>query len=339
MKKITSIDLFAGVGGMRIALSKAFKKLGLKDDCRLYSEINLYCQQTYDANFPNTPLLKDIKSIKVNDIEEKIPDHDILLAGFPCQPFSKAGISNRNFLKKAHGFEDKDQGNLFFNILEILNKKKPKAFILENVQHLKNYDNGNALKLILQSLRKYYYVPEPEILDAKYFGLAQQRTRIFIVGFLNKHTDFIYPKPTYKETKVEDFLDKYPQKKYIISDLLWASHQKRKERNKKAGKGFGYKMTYPADKFTRTISSRYFKDGAECLIYRGENKNPRMLSPREVFRLQGFPDNFKVPVSNTQAYQQAGNAVPINVVEKICNKVVSYILLNENKYLRKKKAS
>lgn len=339
MKKITSIDLFAGVGGMRIALNKAFKKLGLKDDCRLYSEINLYCQQTYDANFPNTPLLKDIKSIKVNDIKEKIPDHDILLAGFPCQPFSKAGISNRNFLQRTHGFEDKKQGNLFFNMLNIINKKKPKAFILENVQHLKNYDNGNALKLILKSLRKNYYVPEPEILDAKYFGLAQQRTRIFIVGFLSKNTDFIYPKPTYKETKVEDFLDKYPQKKYVISDLLWASHQKRRERNKIAGKGFGYKMTYPEDKFTRTISSRYFKDGAECLIYRGKNKNPRMLSPREVFRLQGFPDNFKIPVSNTQAYQQAGNAVPINVVEKICNKVVSYILLNENKYLNKKKAS
>ena len=326
MHKISSIDLFAGVGGIRIALNKALNKLGLKDDCRLYSEINLYCQQTYDANFPNTPLLKDIKSIKVNDIKEKIPDHDILLAGFPCQPFSRAGISNRNFLKKAHGFEDKDQGNLFFNILEILNKKKPKAFILENVQHLKNYDNGNALKLILKSLRKNYYVPEPEILDAKYFGLAQQRTRIFIVGFLNKHTDFIYPKPTYKETKVADFLDKYPQKKYIISDLLWASHQKRKERNKKAGKGFGYKMTYPADKFTRTISSRYFKDGAECLIYRGKNKNPRMLSPREVFRLQGFPGNFKIPVSNTQAYQQAGNAVPINVVEKILHNVINSIL-------------
>ena len=330
MKKITSIDLFAGVGGIRIALNKALNKLGLKDDCRLYSEINLYCQQTYDANFPNTPLLKDIKSIKVNDIKEKIPDHDILLAGFPCQPFSKAGISNRNFLKRSHGFEDKDQGNLFFNILKIINKKKPKAFILENVQHLKNYDNGNALKLILKSLRKNYYVPEPEILDAKYFGLAQQRTRIFIVGFLSKNTDFIYPKPTYKETKVEDFLDKYPQKKYVISDLLWASHQKRRERNKIAGKGFGYKMTYPEDKFTRTISSRYFKDGAECLIYRGENKNPRMLSPREVFRLQGFPDNFKIPVSNTQAYKQAGNTVPINVVENVCLNVLRYLLDSEN---------
>ena len=336
MKKITSIDLFAGVGGIRIALNKALNKLGLKDDCRLYSEINLYCQQTYDANFPNTPLLKDIKSIKVNDIKEKIPDHDILLAGFPCQPFSKAGISNRNFLKRNHGFEDKDQGNLFFNILKIINKKKPKAFILENVQHLKNYDNGNALKLMLKSLRKNYYVPEPEILDAKNFGLAQQRTRIFIVGFLNKDIDFIYPEPTYKKTKVADFLDKYSKKKYIISDLLWDSHQKRKIRNKIAGKGFGYKLTYPNDKFTRTISSRYFKDGGECLIYRGENKNPRMLSPREVFRLQGFPDNFKIPVSNTQAYKQAGNTVPINVVEKICLNVVKYIL--SSKIIKKRAA-
>jgi len=330
MDKISSIDLFAGVGGMRISLNKTVKKLGLKDDCKLYSEINLYCRQTYDANFPNTPLLKDIKSINENEIENKIPDHDILLAGFPCQPFSNAGISNRNFLKRTHGFNDKDQGNLFFNILKILNKKKPKAFILENVQHLKNYDNGNALKLILKSLRKNYYVPEPEILDAKEFGLAQQRKRIFIVGFLNKKTDFIYPKPTYEKIKVSDFLDCYPKKKYIISDLLWQSHQKRRERNKKAGKGFGYKMTYPSDKFTRTISSRYFKDGGECLIYRGENKNPRMLSPREVFRLQGFPDNFKIPVSNTQAYQQAGNAVPINVVENVCLNILRYLLNSEN---------
>ena len=336
MHKISSIDLFAGVGGMRIALNKAIKKLGLIDNCKLYSEINLYCQQTYEANFPNTHLLKDIKTVKKIEIDKKIPDHDFLLAGFPCQPFSKAGIPNRNYLKRTHGFHDKDQGNLFFNILEIINKKKPKTFLLENVQHLMNYDNGNALKLILKSLRKNYYVPEPEILDAKDFGLAQQRKRIFIVGFLNKNTNFIYPKPTYNNTKVADFLDFYPKKKYIISDLLWKSHQKRRERNEKAGKGFGYKMTYPADKFTRTISSRYFKDGAECLIHRGKNKNPRMLSPREVFRLQGFPENFKIPVSNTQAYQQAGNAVPIKVVEKICFNIVKYILSSE---LIKKRAA
>ncbi len=336
MRKISSIDLFAGVGGMRISLNKTLKKLDLEDDCKLYSEINLYCQQTYDANFPNTPLLKDIKSVKKNDIKKKIPDHDILLAGFPCQPFSKAGVSKRKSLNLNCGLEDKDQGNLFFNILEIINKKKPKAFILENVENLKTYSDGNVLKRILKGLRKHYYVPEPEILDAQDYGLAQRRKRIFIVGFINKEMDFIYPEPTYKKTIVADFLDKYPKKKYIISDLLWQSHQKRKIRNKKAGKGFGYKLTLPNDKYTRTISSRYFKDGGECLIYRGEGKNPRKLSPREVFRLQGFPENFKIPVSNNQAYKQAGNAVPVNVVEKICLNVVKYIL--SDKFLKKKAA-
>ena len=329
MDKISSIDLFAGVGGMRISLNRALKKLGLKDECKLYSEINLYCQQTYDANFPDTALIKDIKSVKPKDIKEKIPDHDILLAGFPCQPFSKAGISKRKSLNLKNGLEDKNQGNLFFNILDIINKKKPKAFILENVENLKTYSDGNVLKRILKGLRKHYYVPEPEILDAQDYGLAQRRKRIFIVGFLKKNSDFIYPEPTYKKTKVADFLDKYPKKKYIISDLLWNSHQKRKIRNKKAGKGFGYKLTYPNDKYTRTISSRYFKDGGECLIYRGEGKNPRKLSPKEVFRLQGFPENFKIPVSNNQAYKQAGNAVPVNVVEKICLNVVKYIFSSE----------
>jgi DNA (cytosine-5)-methyltransferase 1 len=150
------------------------------------------------------------------------------------------------------------------------------------------------------------------------------------LGFLNKNDDFKYPEPTYQKTKVADFLDKYPKKKYIISDLLWKSHQIRKIKNKKAGKGFGYKLTYSKDKNTRTISSRYFKDGGECLIYRGEKKNPRKLSPKEVFRLQGFPENFKIPVSDNQAYRQAGNAVPINIVEKICLNVIKYILSDES---------
>ncbi len=332
MKKIRSIDLFAGVGGMRISLEKAIRKLNLIEKCKLYSEINIYCRQTYDVNFPNTPVINDIKSIKKNSINKKIPNHDILLAGFPCQPFSKAGISNRNFLNRNHGFSDKDQGNLFFNILDIINIKKPKAFILENVQHLMNYDGGSAIKLILKLLRKNYYVPDPKVLDAKDFGLAQQRKRIFIVGFLDKNVDFIYPKPTFKKTILSDFLDRYPKKKYIISNLLWNSHKKRRLRNEKANKGFGYKLSYPKDKYTRTISSRYFKDGGECLIFRGENKNPRMLTPREVFRLQGFPEKFKIPVSNTQAYQQAGNAVPINVVERICYNVLKYLMTKNINY-------
>ena len=329
MKKITSIDLFAGVGGMRISLSKALKKMGFEDDCKLYSEINSYSQQTYEENFPTTRLIKDIKSVKEKDIESEIPNHDILLAGFPCQPFSRAGISKRKNLNRAHGFDDKDQGDLFFNILDILNIKKPKAFILENVQNLKTYQNGEVLDQMLKKLRKNYYVPEPQVLDAQDFGLAQRRRRIFIVGFLNFNGQFNFPKPSYKKTLIKDFLDSYPPKKYIISNLLWDSHQKRKIRNRKAGKGFGFRLSYPTDKATVTISARYYKDGSECLLDRGEGKNPRKLTPREVFRLQGFPESFKFSVSDLQAYKQAGNAVPINVVEKVCLNVINYLTQNK----------
>ena len=339
MKKITSIDLFAGVGGMRISLSKALKKKGFIDDCKLFSEINVYSQQTYKENFPETKLIEDIKSVDKKDINLLIPGHDILLAGFPCQPFSRAGISKRKNLKRAHGFDDKEQGDLFFNILDILNIKKPKAFILENVQNLKTYQNGIILDQILKELRKNFYVPEPEVLNAQDFGLAQRRKRIFIVGFSKFNGVFKFPTPTYEKTIVKDFLDLYPPKKYIISDLLWDSHKKRKIRNKKAGKGFGYKLTNPNDKATVTISARYYKDGSECLLYRGENKNPRRLTPREVFRLQGFPESFKFSVSDLQAYKQAGNAVPINVVEKVCASVVSYLEKNKKNVLLIKKAS
>jgi DNA (cytosine-5)-methyltransferase 1 len=339
MKKISSIDLFAGVGGMRISLSKALKKMGFEDDCKLYSEINSYSQQTYQENFPPTKLIEDIKSVKDKDVEDMIPDHDILLAGFPCQPFSRAGISKRKNLKRAHGFDDKDQGDLFFNILSILNIKKPKAFILENVQNLKTYQSGEILKQMLKKLRKNYYVPEPQVLDAQDFGLAQRRRRIFIVGFLKFNGEFKFPKPTYKKTCVKDFLDLYPPKKYIISDLLWDSHKKRKIRNKKAGKGFGFRLTHPTDKATITISARYYKDGSECLLHRGENKNPRKLTPREVFRLQGFPENFKFSVSDLQAYRQAGNAVPINVVEKVCISVLEYLENKQKNFLINKIAS
>ena len=339
MKKITSIDLFAGVGGMRISLQRALNRLHYKDECKLYSEINSYSRQTYDLNFPSTPLIEDIKSVKKDQIDSIIPDHDILLAGFPCQPFSRAGISNRKFLKRSHGFEDKDQGDLFFNILDILKTKRPKAFILENVQNLKTYQNGKILDEMIKKLSKYYYVPEPEVLDAREFGLAQRRKRIFIVGFLKFNGKFNYPEPTFKKTVIKDFLDSYPPKKYIISDLLWDSHQKRKIRNKKAGKGFGFRMSYPTDKATVTISARYYKDGSECLLYRGEGKNPRRLTPREVFRLQGFPENFKFSVSDLQAYKQAGNAVPINVVEKVCSSVINYLENNQKNILINKKAS
>ena len=189
---------------------------------------------------------------------------------------------------------------------------------------------------MIKKLSKYYYVPEPEVLDAREFGLAQRRKRIFIVGFLNFNGKFNYPEPTFKKTIIKDFLDLYPPRKYIISDLLWKSHQKRRIRNKKAGKGFGFRLSYPNDKATVTISARYYKDGSECLLYRGKGKNPRRLTPREVFRLQGFPESFRFSVSDLQAYKQAGNAVPINVVEKVCINVVNY--LNQSKKYQKKVA-
>jgi len=327
---IKSIDLFAGVGGLRIGLEKALKKLGLKHDCVLYSEINKHCQKTYEKNFSPTKLIEDIKSVK--DIEFQIPNHDILLAGFPCQPFSQAGVSLRNSLNRKHGFDDKDQGNLFFNILKILEKKKPRMFLLENVQNLVSHNKGETIKKILNLLRKTYYVPEPEILDARDFGLAQRRRRVFIVGFLSDNNKkFHYPKTVRKKLEVKDFLDNKVDASFTISDKLWKGHINRKKRNKDNGKGFGYKLTYPSDKCTNTISSRYYKDGSECLIYQGLNKNPRKLTPKECFRLQGFPERFKISTSKVEAYKQAGNSVPVKVIEKVCINIFDYFLSRENK--------
>ena len=307
MKKLKSIDLFAGIGGMRLAFEKACIELNIEPETAFYSEINNSCREVYNKNFKKTKAWTDIKLIPNKLINKKIPNHDILLAGFPCQPFSQAGVVKRNSLNKSHGFNDKNQGDLFFNILNIVNIKKPKAFLLENVKHLANYNEGKVLKKILSSLRKNYFVPDPKILNARDFGLAQKRERIYIVGFLkNLHVNFEYPQPLNTPTKDSSF---------TISDRLWDGHKKRRKRNKKKGKGFGYKLTYPSDSYTRAISARYYKDGGECLIYRGKGKNPRKLTPRECFNLQGFPKSFKINKSNIPAYKQAGNSVPINVVK------------------------
>ncbi len=328
---IRSIDLFAGVGGLRLGLEKALKKLGLKHNCVLYSEINKHCRKTYENNFPKTNLIEDIK--KVRKVSEEIPNHDILLAGFPCQPFSQAGVSKRKSLNRSHGFKDKKQGNLFFDILKILNTKKPAMFLLENVQNLASYNKGKTLKTILKQLRKKYYVPEPQILNAIDFGLAQRRRRIYIVGFLNKNIhEFSYPAPKLQKLSiVKNFLDKKVDYSFTISDKLWRGHIKRRKRNIKNGKGFGFKLTKPNDFCTNTISSRYYKDGSECLIDQGKGKNPRKLTPKECFRLQGFPEIFKISDSKIEAYKQAGNSVPINVVEAICFKMIDYLINSKNK--------
>ena len=330
MKKISSIDLFAGIGGMRLAFENACKNINIKPETIFYSEINNVCREVYNKNFQKTKTWTDIKLIPKKMIDKKIPKHDILLAGFPCQPFSHAGVVKRNSLNKSHGFNDKIQGDLFFNILDIINIKKPKAFLLENVKHLANYNKGKILKKILLSLRQNYFVPDPKILNASDFGLAQKRERIYIVGFLrDKNMNFEYPQSSNKPTKVKDFLGKKIDNSFVISDRLWRGHKKRRRKNKKMGKGFGYKLTYPSDSFTRAISARYYKDGGECLIYRGKGKNPRKLTPRECFNLQGFPKSFKICKSNIPAYKHAGNSVPINVVEKILVNMINCILENK----------
>ena len=304
--KIKILDLFAGIGGIRLAFEEVAKD---RIECVFTSEWDKFASKTYKENFGDTPIYGDITKIKVEDI----PDHDVLLAGFPCQPFSQAG------LKK--GFSD-TRGTLFFNIEKILESKKPAAFLLENVKQLQSHNKGETFKTILKCLQKIGYENTYyKILRAKDFGLPQNRERVYIVGFLDKTIEFDFPIPTFEKTRVGDILQSNVDKKYTISDKLWEGHRKRKKENKLKGKGFGYKLVSENSEYTNTISARYYKDGSEILIEQ-KGKNPRKLTPREAARLQGFPDTFKIPVSDTQAYKQFGNTVPVNVVKAIASKMI-----------------
>lgn len=296
------IDLFCGIGGIRKGFEKVFDI-----ECVLSSEIDKFAQKSYLANYNETPK-GDIRQID----EKSIPDFDILLGGFPCQSFSNAG------LKK--GFEDKTRGTLFFEIKRILEEKKPPVFLLENVKGLVNHDKGNTLSIIKDSLEKIGYKLFIKVLNAKNFGLPQNRERIFIVGFLNQDIEFSFPEPINKKTKLGDILIENVPDKYTISDKLWAGHQRRKEEHKEKGNGFGYKLFDEESEYTSTISARYGKDGSEILIAQ-KNKNPRKLTPREALRLQGFEDTFKIEVSDMQIYKQAGNSVSINVIEAIAKEI------------------
>jgi len=311
------IDLFAGIGGIRMGLESAAQKAGIETKCVFSSEIDKYAIQTYITNFGKTNFFGDITNLGDDlNIDKTVPNFDILLAGFPCQPFSQAGLRK--------GFGD-TRGTLFFWIDRILKIKKPKAFLLENVKHLKGHDQGNTLRTILNNLRENYYVPEPKVLNAKNFGLPQNRERIYIVGFIKDNGDFNYPKPTNIETKVGNILEKYVGKSYTISDKLWAGHKRRKREHKIKGNGFGYGLFDKNSKYTNTISARYYKDGSEVLISKGKDRNPRKLTERECARLQGFPDSFKIPVSRAQAYRQFGNSVPVSVIKKISESMLDYI--------------
>ena len=312
----TFIDLFAGIGGMRIAFENA------GGQCVYSSEWNKYSQQTYFANFGEQPD-GDITQIEAADI----PDHHILVAGFPCQPFSIAGVSKKNSLGRAPGFEDKTQGTLFFDVCRILKEKRPKAFMLENVKNLCSHDKGRTFQIILESLKELNYDVFYDVLDGQNY-VPQHRERILIVGFDRERygTDarFVFqltpkdPKPV-----IRDILEQNVEDRYTLSDRLWTYLQNYAAKHKAAGNGFGYGIA-PLEGVSRTISARYYKDGSEILIQQ-DGKNPRRLTPRECARLQGFPDSFKIPVSDTQAYKQFGNSVVVPLMENVAELIVTKI--------------
>lgn len=308
-----AIDLFAGIGGIRLGFEKVFKD---KIEFVFSSELDKYAQQTYTANYNEVPE-GDITKID----EESIPKHDIILAGFPCQAFSIAG--------KRKGFED-TRGTLFFDVARIAKYHKPKLIFLENVKGFKNHDKGNTFKVVMETLKDMGYKIFSDILNAKNFGVPQNRERIYIIAFLDEDNtldinfDFEKLKKIKKETILGEILEKNIEDKYTISDKLWAGHQRRKLEHKAKGNGFGYCMFNENSKYTSTISARYYKDGSEILIEQS-NKNPRKLTPREASRLQGFPNDFKIVVSNTQAYKQFGNSVAVPVIEELAKTIKELI--------------
>lgn len=307
--KYKMIDLFAGIGGTRLG----FWQTG-KTQVVFSSEIDKFAVKTYQANFGEIPV-GDITKVDAKEI----PDHDILVGGFPCQAFSQAG------LKK--GFED-TRGTLFFDIARIIKEKRPKAFLLENVKNLTLHDNGKTFEVIMNTLNELGYSITPKMYKAKDFGVPQNRERIYIIGFdksqVKNYSDFISPDAPCPETHVGDILEIYADPKYTISDELWKGHQRRKADNKKNGKGFGYTLFTADSPYTNTISARYYKDGSEILIAQ-KNRNPRKITPREAARLQGFPEQFIIPVSDTQAYKQFGNSVAVPVIHAIAKKMLEVL--------------
>ncbi len=333
------IDLFAGIGGIR----QAFEGIG--GECVFTSEWDLFAQKTYLANFPDSrhALAGDITEVDADDI----PDHDVLLAGFPCQPFSIAGVSKKNALGRAHGFADETQGTLFFDVARIIEAKQPKAFMLENVKNLQSHDRGRTFDVILRTLRdELGYQVFYKVIDGARF-VPQHRERIIIVGFrdanffdwdmldlpekgehvlgevLHKRTSEV--RIAHDEDRFFDFANKCVHAKYTLTDNLWAYLQNYKKKHQAAGNGFGFGFVTPSS-VTRTLSARYYKDGSEILLDQGDAKNPRRLTPRECARLMGFPDTFKIPVSDTRAYKQFGNSVVVPVIAAVASVMRPFLI-------------
>ena len=352
MSDFSFIDLFAGIGGIRIAFEAA------GGVCVFSSEYDHFAQETYKAFFGRLPVFEDrfsvdppgdITKIPARRIDEIIPDHYILTAGFPCQPFSLAGVSKKQSLGKPHGFEDPTQGTLFFNIKEILAAKKPKAFLLENVKNLKSHDKGRTYKIIIETLASIGYVMATRVIDAAGW-VPQHRERIYIIGFRNDVMNEIEA-VQFNRNKLEkisppedgidlpEVIEDEVPNKYILGRGTWNTLKRHKKHHQSIGQGFGYGIIEKPfeGKVTRTLSARYHKDGAEILISRGGRRYPRRLTPLECSRLMGFPEEYQrffdpgveeysQPVSDTQAYRQFGNSVVVPVVADLAR-----LLINELK--------
>jgi DNA (cytosine-5)-methyltransferase 1 len=342
----TFIDLFAGIGGMRMGFETAGGR------CVFTSEWNPFAQKTYAANFGGGEgIAGDIRELD----EDAIPDHDLLVAGFPCQPFSIAGVSKKNALGRPHGFACETQGTLFFDVARILAAKRPRAFLLENVKNLVNHDRGRTFRVIRRTLEKELgYRISWQVIDAAHF-VPQHRERILIAGFREKCgfelEDLRLPgaEPTlqtilHPENGTESAEEPYTlaprgkvNPKYTLTNKLWAYLQAYAAKHRAAGNGFGFGLV-DGDSIARTLSARYYKDGSEILVSRGKGENPRRLTPRECARLMGFPDSFRIPVSDTQAYKQFGNSVAVPVIATVAQAMQPWIAADRSEPVRRARA-
>ncbi len=320
--RFSFIDLFAGIGGFRLALQE------IGGECLFTSEWDKMAQKTYYANFGEIPF----GDITKEETKNWIPDQfDLLCGGFPCQPFSIAGVSKKNSLGRKHGFEDEKQGNLFFHVAEIIAAKRPKAFFLENVKNLISHDKGNTFKVIKNTLEGLGYSFHSKVMNGKFY-VPQNRERTFMVGFdksvFNGQEDFKFPELPDTNNRIGDILEASADAKYTLSDNLWTYLKEYAKKHKEKGNGFGYGLV-DLNGIARTMSARYYKDGAEILIPQ-RNKNPRRLTVREAARLQGYPDSFVVDaVSMNQAYKQFGNSVVVPLIRAIGKEIIK-VLENQN---------
>ena len=312
----TFIDLFAGMGGFRLAMQAQGGK------CVFSSEWNVYSQKTYFANFGDMPFGDITKEVT----KSYIPDHfDVLCAGFPCQPFSIAGVSKKKSLGRETGFKDKTQGTLFFDVADIISRHRPRAFFLENVKNLTSHDKGNTFRVIYETLRELRYNVHYLVMDGQTY-VPQHRERIMIVGFdedlYGGKEEFTFPEQRPATRSIKEILDPNIDPKYTLSDKLWAYLQNYAEKHRAKGNGFGFGLV-DLNGIARTLSARYYKDGSEILIPQEGGKNPRRLSPRECARLMGYPDDYLIDrVSDVQAYRQCGNSVIVPLITAVSEQII-----------------